>query len=559
MSGKNGRKHPKKSAEKSAPAVRLSGMSEEEYEDYLDALRFKKQQEEIEAERRRVRQKLHKVGEKLSSGQYVVRKKKKTSVDKISPAETIKRTAKKADEKIWMPVSDAVDAFFTKISGGLCRIAGKKYGILLFIVFSFAVIAVNNYACGLDPFKLSHHVAEGTYQYYLCDYSCGFVSRVLIGAIVTHFTNSVSVELISAITSAADILTLVLNAVLIGVGIRYALKKRNNICFFLCLSALACPFISVWCSTNYGLLDVFLFLCFLLAAFFANTRLRIILPALFCALGMCIHYCFMFEFAPAILCVLFFGAFYSEKGKKSYAAGFAFAAIVSAGLFIWFAVFANNYVKCTADEFNAMMYARFVIPDSLKEQLEPYYQLAVSGGSFTADEKQAIKDYLYRENAIYTEYFDHYIFRVFDNTSASDMTGFFANQFAYNERYRKWSETFMYLLLTGPFILYSLIASGKNLGRTKGRKKLPFLAVLAASLQIIPALILSVDTIRFVTSAVISVLYMNYVTEYAVSQPTKEKGRHRGLLRTMMFLFLLVLWGASVVFFRSVTKDMITT
>lgn len=482
----------------------------------------------------------------------------KTDKTYSSAANGIRRKAICADSRIFLPVSDSADRFFSKISDFLIKIASKKASAVLFFLFVFCAVSLNNFICGFNPFTLHPEVAGGTYQFYICDYSCGFVSRVLVGAVITRFTDAVTVELIGLITSAANILSLVLVSFFIGLGMKYSVVKRNFTCFAICMSALACPFVSVWCSAYYGLLDVFLLICFLLAAFSSDSSLRMVVPAVMCALGLCIQFSFMFQFAPAVLCVLFFYIFYKRDNKKSVvtAAGFAFAAVVTAGLFIWFAFFANSHLKCTADEYDALMLSRLVVPDFVKEQIEERYRAIISAGSYTVSERQKIRDLLYAESSYFKDYFHHYIFSsgdVFlseDNNAYPGFITFFKANLVKNARYRDTPAMIRELLLTSPFIVYSLFNSGKNIHFSKGIKKLPFIAVFAASLQIIPSLIISTDTFRFVTPAVISALYMNFVTEYNLPHLRKKRPKHRGFFRGVMGIFIVVLWLISVIIIR---------
>ena len=86
---------------------------------------------------------------------------------------------------------------YTAVRSGMGRFAAHWYSLPLLILFSFGCFALVTYLKGYRLGGLT--VSTWVCQFYLCDYAVGFCSRLLVGAVVTFFTDVVSTDLMNVI------------------------------------------------------------------------------------------------------------------------------------------------------------------------------------------------------------------------------------------------------------------------------------------------------------------------------------------------------------------------
>lgn len=376
----------------------------------------------------------------------------------------------------------AANALLRKAGETVCRFAARPFSLPVYILLAAAVYYGITRLCGFDPLFLQAHLA--TFQFYLCDYSVGFCTRLFVGAVIALFTDKVSVALMSVIIRTAVIAALSVQAVMVGVFSRTACKKRSVFAALLGVLFLTDPLIVVGHMSAPGLLDPYLQLVFFAWLALWKTPFRLISTPVVCFVGMAIHYEFLFMYLPPMLTLLLYDAVFANK-KTARANGWislAEGSTVSAALTVYFVFFFNRNLKMTADEFFDHMISRF---DATTEEMGRYTLLMGA--------------------PIFREYFDYNIF------GENPTYGTFETPAEFLAMMRTWAATHFSArqfwasfsvaagVLVIPLVFWVICAI-----REKGWRRVPYLGFAAQTLVLIPVLLLSTDIWRWMMAAMIS-------------------------------------------------------
>lgn len=380
---------------------------------------------------------------------------------------------------------------YTAVRGGMGRFAAHWYSLPLLILFSFGCFALVTYTQGYRLGGLN--VSIWVYQFYLCDYSVGFCSRLLVGAVITFFTDVVSTDLMNAIINTSVILSLALQAAAAGVILRTAMKRGSLLCCGIVLLFLLSPMAVTENMRMPGQLDVYILVFFLLWLAFYRTPAVYVLAPLICVVCMAIHYEFVLMFLPPILILLLYRAFAWKTRCARVLSGISFSLClaVSAALLVWFVLFATDHLHQTESEFYFGMLRRF--------RTDPMTR----------------SSNIYRMgNPIFKEYFDAHLFNHADFSAGiygTEIQSFsFDNFFDYlvimrmvakNLKQDNWTS----LLL--PFIPVALIFCtiwGICFAKEKRGKRFVYFCCAAHLLILVPELFVSSDVWRFLSSTFIS-------------------------------------------------------
>lgn len=191
----------------------------------------------------------------------------------------------------------------------------------------------------------AHPVRTDFLTLFLLDYKVGYSSRLLIGSLVNVFAHSVITEkwLFGFILVSYSITYFIL-ALLLGKLIRSADENLKNIIIFLVAVFIFTSF-SIRVFIQYiGLLDIYWFLLSLIAVVCMRNRITKWLIPLICVTGLAVHYGFAMTFLPFIFGLLLY-EIYSSGGKKSSVALTAVSFLTMIGSTVFFAVFANRFMK----------------------------------------------------------------------------------------------------------------------------------------------------------------------------------------------------------------------
>ncbi len=248
---------------------------------------------------------------------------------------------------------------FGAVRRGMCRFASHWFSLPLLILFSFGCFALVTYTQGYRLGGLN--VSLWVYQFYLCDYSVGFCSRLLVGAVVTFFTDVVSTDLMNVIINTSVIFSLVLQAAAAGVILRVAMKRESLLCCGLVLLFLLSPMAVTENMQMPGQLDVYLLVVFLLWLACYRTPAVYVISPLVCAICMAIHYEFVLMFLPPMLVLLLYRAvsWEQKRARVLSAVSFSVCLVVTAVLLVWFVFFATQHLHLTESEFYYGMLRRF--------------------------------------------------------------------------------------------------------------------------------------------------------------------------------------------------------
>lgn len=367
---------------------------------------------------------------------------------------------------------------YEKTAEALSRFASKGYALPVLIAAAFLGICLTALIGGYNAFGFDTEMQFTFYQFFLCDFSAGFVSRVIVGAVTSLFLDAVSIEQMTAIASTAVLISLVLLAVIIGAALRKGLKERA---FVPVLFALVMTFEPVIVQSNYmflGTLDVYSLIVFLLTLITYGTPLFYVAAPLLSLLGMTVHYHYMFSFFPAVIALFVYDTFLAEKKSRRVgsAAGLCVTAASGGSLFLYFVFFAKDHLQCTADEFYDLMVSRFDVTPYVRKSLEK-----VMDG-----------------NAVFRDYFDYYIFGynkgAFYYDSGADFIDFLRRDRiarAPGSLYAKYFALALPVLLAFA-ALWMVCAAGR-----KGSRKLPYIAFACILLALFPELFISSDVPRW--------------------------------------------------------------
>ena len=227
------------------------------------------------------------------------------------------------------------------------NIAFLKYTLFFFVfVVGYNFLIVNQ--CNL--WKTDYM----TYSYHLVDFSFGFGSRLLPGAMYHLFFKEVLPGQLNAyLTVLMMALFLAVAMVLSKLVLAQPTKSSRNSLFVLCLFLLAGPCTFAIFTKMLGIIDVYLvFLCAISLALLSNKYLKYLLPLLFIGMvlvhtGALISYLLMFA-------LIFFYEILKSEGaqKRGYIILAAFSFVMLAGFILFLSKYERSSLTYTMQEFN---------------------------------------------------------------------------------------------------------------------------------------------------------------------------------------------------------------
>lgn len=354
----------------------------------------------------------------------------------------------------------------------------KKYALravtVFTFVFSFASLCL-----------LCHHYSNVLFgdiivddtlaTVYLIDYkTVGFVSRALIGSIISAFTQKVPNHLIVIIVKAATFVFLLLQSAVAAQATEKIIKLKKYGCLIIVILYLFNPHINYWIfdSSWFGIFDVFNYILFLLFYFCIsakNRALKIFCP-LICLAAICVHYQFCVVLLPAAIAMMFYYVFESvpqcaslkdSKAFKIRSALLIFTLITSIALTVYFVLFARRFVKTD--------------PETLY-----YYMRSRYDGAY-----------------IYKRYYDFYLFgQLYGQTYAqSETLKVLRSIVTQSVKFNPYLVRLLtlYLPFTGLWTVLSVRAKPKA-------RKIPYIVILLTVLCLPVGLLLSTDWNRYISA-----------------------------------------------------------
>ena len=217
-------------------------------------------------------------------------------------------------------------------------------------------------------------VSNVCYYFHTVDFSLGFCSRFLPGAIYHLFFRTPSPATAAVYETVLLVLlyaavSLLLEKLMLAVPERYRRAALVLLAFYLTGPATFAPY-----AYKIGMLDVYwLFLTVPFLLMLRNRYARLALPLLFLPAVM-IHFGAMFTYVPfyALLILYEQTRARDKSDRRRLTAVFLAGCVLAAGLFLYFGVFEKSNVKVDIDTFDQMMRERGV-------ENTDYYDYALYG------------------------------------------------------------------------------------------------------------------------------------------------------------------------------------
>lgn len=172
-----------------------------------------------------------------------------------------------------------------------------KYELIIFIILGIQA--------ALNIFE-SKTVGEFVRPYYIVDFSMGKTSRLLIGSIVSLFTDNPTTEWINRFATVVVFLMIILVSILAGRVIKNVEKELKPQMLVLALFLVSGCFTFYTFSRALGFFDVYMFIIALISVCFLQNRyLRWLVPAL-CVAGVYVHQVFLVSYFPFVALVAFY-------------------------------------------------------------------------------------------------------------------------------------------------------------------------------------------------------------------------------------------------------------
>ena len=222
------------------------------------------------------------------------------------------------------------------------------------------------YLCLYDYFIVLHtnipELSGEVLTYHIVDYSFGFCTKLLPGAIFHLFFDSVTKQTVAVYAWVLYVISLALVSFFISKVVSSIEEKGSRVAvLIICIFFVTGPSTINMFATNVGVLDFYWFLFALLFLIFAeNKYLKYLVPLLFAA-EILVH------FGSIICYVIFMGMVMlfkcsAETDKKQKRILFALLVVsvaLTLGLFVYFMIFEQSNVTIKSmQEFNDELFAR---------------------------------------------------------------------------------------------------------------------------------------------------------------------------------------------------------
>jgi len=180
-----------------------------------------------------------------------------------------------------------------------------RYELALFSFFIIEMLTKMPVIDGMDNWSVSQ---------YLLTYRLGFSSRMLIGSIISLFTNKITDTIIYNIATGTSVLLCLFVAIILAHFIKKTNRASNYIkVIVLIFIASPASITYLFNSANFSRFDIYLLLISMAYVLISKTKFKWAIP-LMCIVAMSIHQVFIFTFFPMVIIVLLYNAS-REKSK----------------------------------------------------------------------------------------------------------------------------------------------------------------------------------------------------------------------------------------------------
>ncbi|MBE6716648.1 MAG: hypothetical protein E7573_06985 [Ruminococcaceae bacterium] len=412
--------------------------------------------------------------------------KRRLEAKKNDPAFTEKMKQKKAEDK-----RIKSEALKEKIGTVTKNIASNKLFLPVAAVLCFAVMCGICYLKDYRIFSADFRV-NGIFQcLYLGDFSIGLSSRLLIGSILSLFTDIVTANTINIFAKIALYFSLIMQAVLAAAVIKKGISDKNVFVLLFSVIFIVNPVTVCSYSFYFGTLDLYNYIVFFVSVIIlmkGKSSLQLIVPVLG-VIGLLIHYSFFFAFFPALFVLGLYRTVNSEgKELKKEAASLGVNSVLSVGGFFYLSVFAKHFLRMNAEE--------MIEHVKLKSDPESVY--------------------------VFEDYLKFYLYDIYKGEQFTDTGASLSELIRINLGLTEPSVYIKYLLFISVILIIFWAICGILIKREKGKHKLPFIAAAVMPFALVPELILSSDVWRWVASTVLCQFFVLFAF-YLMNVPSVTK------------------------------------
>jgi len=363
-----------------------------------------------------------------------------------------------------------------------------RFGLFFFSVLIGYNVIANSMHWG--------EITDITYSYHIVDFSIGFCSKLLPGAICNFLFGEVTREKLQMYLSILMVLCFILVAVLLEKTV-LSEKKENRMQVLIVIMFLLTGACTFSFHFEYLVWFDFYWLFFSVLSFFVLMKKQtyvLVIPLMIGAI-MC-HYAAIICYVPFIAIIMLYKI--SQTGKKSekiyLSVIWSVLVVTCVGLSIYLIANETKNVKMTLDELNQFLSSRGVTEENLE-----YYDFA-----FFRDE---VIDKINMPDT------DSYVENIKDiDTEKSDITIFlqmFIQQILVTMTLSDLRLSFEYILLLLPliFIIYRLLLFDFSLEKKNKLKRFSIIcAMFLFWVTLLFGKMLSTDTVRWFSNALISMM-----------------------------------------------------
>lgn len=226
-----------------------------------------------------------------------------------------------------------------------------KFAFLIFaFIFAYNFFIVNRFElCRID---------NVTYTYHIVDFSLGFCTKLLPGAVYNAIFSSTDSAMVNAYFSVLYFVFMAAVSLFLGRYISEAKPENKLAALVAVMFFVSGPATFSLHAKEFGMLDTYwLFFSLAVMAFLQSKYLKWIVP-LFFALALLIHISAIVSFVPFMALLVLLEASREKENKKSFCAIFGFSAALSLLLFAYFAVAENGNLVYDIKEFGEFIHKR---------------------------------------------------------------------------------------------------------------------------------------------------------------------------------------------------------
>ncbi len=389
----------------------------------------------------------------------------------------------KSGDRIRTGIQNASETM-RRMTDSLCRFASRKYSVTVFIVFSFLCFWLTSLLGGYNVFSIAKERFELITVFYLTDFSVGFETRLLIGAVLDLFCDTITPNLIYTVAGIATLLSFVLQAVVTGAVLRKSLAKREFAVTALAAVFLMNPLVSQENIMAKGYFDTYELILFLVWLFFCDTKVgKLIVPGL-CFLAILLHPGFVFSFMPPMLAIMFYGMLIKEKKADRILSGTGFAAgcVSTIASFVYFVFMAGDHLLMTSEEFAAHMTEKYEL--TAMENIHCYRVFGDYPFYY-----RGIEYYIFRKDRLREEY-----------TTFGDFFGSIREEIEHIAP----SVYVRYLIAFLPVAIVFALLWISCMRKVRGAKKLPYIVFIGTFIMVPIGCFSSTDVWRWVSAGIIT-------------------------------------------------------